>query len=371
MNRRFDYEQISTVTKPLLILSIITLTMIVLLGIYENKPPVYNAFPIKATVTNIPTPTPTLQPLPTIKIIENNYHVFQTFNNCGPAALSMALSYYEVFKSQQELGQDLRPYQNPVGFNDDKSVTLDELAQKASEYNLVPFHRPNGTIELIKQFIAYDIPVITRTLLKENNDIGHYRVVKGYDDTTGEFIQDDSMQGHNLRYSYSQFRRLWQMFNYEYLALVPVDKEQIARIILGEDTDVKTAWKKAAGNSQKELEANPDNIYARFNLSVALYHTGDWHTAVVEFEKVETRLPFRTLWYQIEPIQAYFELGDYKRVFLLTDKIFNNQNRAFSELYIIRGEIFKKQGNFKEAKREFEKALFYNQNLKSAQQLLQ
>jgi len=283
----------------------------------------------------------------------------------------MALSYYGINKSQQELGQDLRPYQNPFGNNDDKSVTLDELAEKATEYNLVPFHRPNGTIELIKQFIAYDIPVTTRTRLTENDDIGHYRVVKGYDDTTAEFIQDDSMQGHNLRYSYSRFRSLWLMFNYEYLVLVPQDKEQIARIILGEDADLNTSWKKAVDKSQKELESNPDNIYARFNLSVALYHNGDFKNAVSEYETVENKLPFRTLWYQIEPIQAYFVLGDYQKVFDLSNKIFNYQNKAFSELYIMRGEIFKKQGNIKDAKREFEKAVFYNKNLKSAQLLLQ
>ena len=138
-----------------------------------------------------------------------------------------------------------------------------------------------------------------------------------------------------------------------------------------QNAEVKTAWKKAAKNSQKELLLNQDDVYARFNLSVALYHTGDLQKAVLEFERVENRLPFRTLWYQIEPIQAYFELGNYQRVFNLTDKIFNNQNRAFSELYIIRGEIYQNQRNVEEAKREFEKAVFYNQNLKSAQQLLQ
>ncbi len=363
-------------TRLFLISSITALTIIVFFKVYEKKQSVSNVFPTKITVTNISTPIPTLkptltlQPIPTIKIIENNYHVFQTFNNCGPAALSMALSYCGINKSQRELGQDLRPYQNPQGDNDDKSVTLDELAQKASEYDLIPFHRPNGTVKLIKQFIAYDIPIITRTRLKGNDDIGHYRVVKGYDDKTKEFIQDDSMQGHNLRYSYSQFTRLWQMFNYEYLVLVPVDKGQIAKIILGEDLDIKKSWGKAVNNSREELESNPDDIYARFNLSVALYHTGDLQNAVSEFEMVEDKLPFRTLWYQTEPIQAYFELGDYQRVFNLTDRIFNNQNRAFSELYIIRGEIFKKQGNIEAAKREFEKAVYYNQNLKSAQQLL-
>jgi tetratricopeptide (TPR) repeat protein len=329
------------------------------------------------TATNSPTPAPTLSPAPTqipvppVKILENDYHVFQTFNNCGPAALSMALSYYNINKTQEALGQDLRPYQNPLGNNDDKSVTLDELAGKAKEYALIPFHRPNGTITLIKQFIFQNIPVITRTLLEEHNDIGHYRVIKGYDDTTGEFVQDDSLQGHNLRYPYAVFAGLWKNFQYEYLILVPADKEQVIKNILGDDADLTKSWEKAVRNSKKELETNPGDIYARFNMSIALYHTGEYQQAASEFEKVENILPFRTLWYQIEPIQTYFALGNYQKVMTMTDTIFNNQNRAFSELYLIRGEIFKKQGNIEAAKSEFEKAVFYNKNLTSAREALQ
>jgi tetratricopeptide (TPR) repeat protein len=359
--------------KQFLFILLIALATLTYFQVYGTKTPVSNIPEILSNTVSspTPTPTPTLPPIPTTKILENNYHVFQTFNNCGPAALSMALSYYGINKSQLELGQALRPYQNPQGNNDDKSVTLDELAQKASEYNLIPFHRPNGSVELVKQFIAQGIPVITRTRLKETDDIGHYRVIKGYDDTTDEFIQDDSLQGHNLRYSYTSFMSLWQMFDYEYLVLVPTDKEQIAQRILGENADVQTAWKNAVESSQRDLISNPDDIYARFNLSVALYHTGDYQGSVSEFEMVESRLPFRTLWYQIEPIQAYYELGNYQRVFNITNIIFNNQNRSFSELYIIRGEIYQKQGNIEAARSEFEKAVLYKKNLQIAQQLLQ
>ena len=179
------------------------------------------------------------------------------------------------------------------------------------------------------------------------------------------------MQGHNLRYSYSQFMEIWRMFDYEYLVLVPAGKDKITRDILGENADISIAWKNAAENSRQELMSNPGDIYARFNLSIALYHTGDFSGSVSEFEKVEKKLPFRTLWYQIEPIQAYYELGNYSRVFELTNYIFENQNRAFSELYILRGEIYQKQGNLSAAKAEFEKAVFYNKNLKSAQDMLQ
>lgn len=282
----------------------------------------------------------------------------------------MALSHYGIFETQQTLGQQLRPYQNPQGDNDDKSVTLDELAEKSKDYGFIPYHRPNGNSELIKLFITYDIPVITRTWLKVNDDIGHYRVIKGHDDTTQEFIQDDSLQGKNLKYSYGEFDAIWKKFNYEYLVLVPQNKKEIAERILGENADFKTAWKNAANSAQKEININPQDVDARFNLSVALYNIGNFKQSVEEFEKVEDKLPFRTLWYQIEPIEAYYESGNYNRVFAITDNILNTYNRAFSELYIIRGRIYLKRGDIESAKQEFEKAVFYNQNLKEAQDAL-
>lgn len=304
--------------------------------------------------------------VPIAKIIENDYHIFQTFNNCGPAALSMALSYFNIHKSQKELGQDLRPYQNPQGDNDDKSVTLSELEFKAREFDLITFHRPNGNIALLERFLAEGIPIITRTQLEAGEDIGHYRVVKGYDKIKKEIIQDDSLQGHNLRYSYVQFENLWKMFNYEYLVIVPKDKKHIVESILGEEVDIKVAWTNAAKTAEKALNLNSEDIYSRFNLSIALYYMGDFTGAIREFESVENKLPFRTLWYQIEPLLAYYKIGDYSKIMSVSDKIFSNQNRAYSELYILRGDVFKDQGKIALAKAEYEKAVYYNRNLKTA-----
>ncbi len=323
------------------------------------------------TATNTPNAKLLLQKPEEQKILPTNYHVFQSFNNCGPASLSMALRFYGIEKSQTELGQSLRPYQVAGGDNDDKSVTLEELAEKSKEFGFIPYHRPNGDIEKVKLFITYDMPVITRTWLKPDDDIGHYRVIKGYDETTGEFIQDDSLQNKNLRYTYAQFNEIWGKFNYEYLILVPEDKKEIADAILGDDTNFESAWQNAVKNAEKELQSNPNNITARFNLSVAYYNTGEYQKSVDEFEKIENQLTFRALWYQIEPIEAYYELGNYDRVFEITDKILNNQNRAFSELYVIRGNIYKQKGQLDLAKSEYEKAVLYNQNLQSAKDALE
>lgn len=315
-------------------------------------------------------PSPTSPPIPPQKILSTDYHIFQTFNNCGPAALSMALRFYRVVVNQQELGQALRPYQIPGGNNDDKSVTLKELAEKSKDYGFIPYHRPMGNPEQVVKFIANDIPVIARTWTKPTEDIGHYRVIKGYDETLGIFIQDDSLQNKNLEYSYEDFNQIWKKFNFEYLVLVPKEKREIAEQILGENKEEKFSWQMAVENSLQELSSNPNDIYARFNLSVAYYNVEEFQKSTEEFEKIENLLPFRTLWYQIEPIQAYFELGNYDRVFSLTDKILSNANRAFSELYILRGKIYQAQGKIQEARSEFEKAVFYNSSLKEARGLL-
>ena len=171
--------------KIILVIVFVCLIGIFSLKIYRNFNPVSQVGPsLSVTITpTVPTPTP----LPDKIILVNDYQIFQTFNNCGPAALSMALSYYGINKSQKELGQELRPYQIPKGNNDDKSVTLEEMAQKAQEFNLIPYHRPNGTIEVLQKFIAIGIPIITRTRLTQYDDIGHYRVIKGYDSINREF----------------------------------------------------------------------------------------------------------------------------------------------------------------------------------------
>jgi len=271
----------------------------------------------------------------------------------------MALSYFGINESQQKLGNELRPYQNPQGDNDDKSVTLDELAGKAKEYGLLTYHRPAGDIGQMKLFISYDMPVIARTWLKQGDDIGHYRLVRGYDDNLGQIIQDDSLQGANLKYTYEDFLKLWQGFNYEYLVLVPKEKRAVAEAILGESLDEKVAWEEALTTARRELVQDPDNIFTKFNLSVAYYYLGDFQRSVETFESVEGRLPFRMLWYQIEPILAYQKLKNYTRVFQLTDKILNTYNRAFSELYQIRGEIYQELGKVDLAEAEFGKARFY------------
>lgn len=304
------------------------------------------------TLSPSPFPIPTAKPPTKLILLNNGYHIFQTFNNCGPASLSMALSFYGINVSQKILGDELRPYQIASGINDDKSVTLSEIAEKSKDFGFVPILRPNGTPQVLINFIANNMPIIARTWTKPNEDIGHFRVIKGYDQEKMIFIQDDSLQGKNLEFSFDEFNILWEKFGYEYLVLVPPEKLEIAKQILGDDYDEGTAWQKAANTAQNQ-----------FNLSISLFHIGKMEESVKSFEQVEDMLPFRTLWYQIEPIYAYYKLNNFEKVFRITDKIINNGNRAYSEVYIIRANSYKKMGMADKAQEELGKAIFYNKNI--------
>ncbi|MBI4137510.1 C39 family peptidase [Candidatus Roizmanbacteria bacterium] len=352
------------------VMFVVVFGLVVLVAVYSFATSNRRVSVVQPVSEIMPTvlPTPTSRPALVLqtplvqKNLSGGIQVFQTFNNCGPAALSMALSHYGITVSQQELGQSLRPYQNPQGDNDDKSVVLDELVIEAKKYQLIGYHRPVGTMNIVKQFISHDMPVITRTLLRTDDDIGHYRVITGYDDRKEVIIQDDSLQGKQLTYSYDEFNRLWEAFGYEYVVLVPPGKQELADTILGPYRDESYAWQKAVELASQALVENPSNIYAKFNRSVAYYHLGEYEKAIADFESVESRLPWRTLWYQIDPILAYYKSGDFDRVLSITDQILGNHNRAFSELYYLRGKTYEQQGNVVAAEEEFRKAELHNAN---------
>ncbi len=308
---------------------------------------------------------------PTSYVIPSASYVSQTFNNCGPASLSMAMSYFGTNVSQDELREQMRPFNNPAGGVDDKSVFAPEFVEHAKKYGFESLERPNGTVELLKTLIANDIPVVLRTWLHPNEDIGHFRIVRGYDDNRKVFTQDDSYEGKNLEYSYTTFEEMWKPFNYGYILVYPKEKQEIVASILGENMDRTKAYENAKIRAEKNLENNPNSSYDLFNLSTAYYHLGDAQKSVEYYERAQSNsLPPRMMWYQIEPLQAYLAVGDYERVFALTDWIIRNNNIAFSEMYILRGKAYQAQGNIDAARTEFEKAVYYNTKSTAAQQAL-
>lgn len=296
--------------------------------------------------------------------------VSQTFNNCGPANLAMLFNFWGTPTTQQKIAEDLRPFNNPKGGVDDKAVFNDEMASYAKLNGFESLVRPNGDIEKIKMFLANGIPVVVSAWLHKNEDIGHYRLVKGFDDFKKIIITDDSYLGPNQNFSYQDFNEMWQPFNYVYLVVYPSEKAELVNKILGDETDQNISYQKSIEKAELELKNNPDNPYPSFNISTANYQLGNFQKTVEQFEKIESKLPARMLWYQLEPLFAYQQTGKFEKALEHADKLLNTGNLAFSEMYQLKGEIFLKQDKKEEAREMFKKALFYNKNYTKAKESL-
>lgn len=320
------------------------------------------------TLSESPTKVP--EPIPLEYRLSGGTYSAQTFNNCGPASLSMALSFQSKYVTQAQLASILRPYNNPLGGIDDKAVFAEELVLEAQRQGLESLMRPNGTIPLMQELLAQDISIIVRTWLNQTEDIGHYRVLTGYNQTTNEIYMDDSYNGPNISLSEDLFLTLWQPFNYGYIIIYPKEKADIVAGILGEQQNEITAWESSVTRAEEELLTNPQDPYALFNKAVAKYYLGSPEETTVLYEQALENLPGRMLWYQIEPIYAYYETKQYDIALDHIDSILMHGNLAFSELHIVKGNIYRDQGNIDQAKRSYENAILYNENYQKAKDSL-
>lgn len=355
-----------------LVLSIILLSAIAGWFIIRKEqhvfhPDVNNSKPTHSVVIS---PSLTPFPLPDKYYMTQGNFAGQTFNNCGPASLSITLSILGKNVSQSQLASTMRPFNNPQGGVDDKSIFAHEFVSEAKRQGFESLQRPNGTTQMIKQFVSKDIPVVVRTWLNDAEDIGHFRVVTGFDSLNATFTYQDSYYGPNQVQSEKEFNVLWQPFNYGYIIVYPKNKQEIVEQIIGENMDEKTAYKNALKKSEEELKVNSNNPFAYYNLATAHYYLENYDKTIEYFENSLSGIPPRMLWYQPEPIYAYQKLKQYDTALSLADGILNNGNLAYSELYQIKGEIYLEQGDTDAAREMFEKAVYYNSSFQSAKDAL-
>lgn len=223
---------------------------------------------------------------------------------------------------------------------------------------------------MLQLLVANDIPVIIRSWLDDKEDIGHYKIIKGYDSIQKNFIVHDSFVGPDQVVTYQDTERLWKPFNYTYVLIYPKEKERLVQAILGENMDEKTAWKNALIHAKNDTQQNNDDAYALFNQAIANYYLGDYRQTIAYFEKSHEDIPERMLWYQPEPIFAYKFERKYDEATRLADTILENGNTAFSELYQIKGDIYRERGEKEQAKEYYTQAQEYNKNYLPAREAL-
>jgi tetratricopeptide (TPR) repeat protein len=345
-------------------------------GAYLYKyapPPTYKVADVKDYV-NLQAIEQTLKPGGQIQVINppiravlpGTKWIPQSFNNCGPATTSMILQYFGHTVDQNTTKAALRTN------SDDKNVFAYEIRDYLkNDFNLEARIFYNGDLYRIKQLIANGFYLMLEDWLHPNEDIGHVTIIRGYDDERGVLIADDSFIGNGIMYKYDEFDGAqWKPFNRSYMPIYTADKEPLLKAIVGDDWDEQKMYLKAVQKNQRDVEANSDDVYAWFNIGTSQYALKNYAQAREAFEKSQAiGWPKRMLWYQIQPVQTYIELGDYQKA-LQTAQIGLWANDSFPELHYESARAYKGLGNTEAAKTEALKALNYDANYHPARQLL-
>jgi len=318
------------------------------------------------TSTHTPTATPTQTTTPTTissyALLSPMSHEWQTMNNCAPATLAMALSYYGYEFSQFDLAPLLR------GGEEDKHVSPQEIVTYVQKMGLGARVRVNGQMETLQRLVAAGAPVIVEQWLDRPNHklTGHYRLVRGYDREAQAMVVNDSYSGPELYLSYIEFDRLWRAFNRMYIPIYPLEMESLVAAIVGEDCDDQRMWLRAVEVAQAEVK-DKDDLYAWFNLGSSYLGLGMYELALGAYERaIAFGLPARMLWYQPGPLEALNGAHCYTRTLELTEPLLTIP--GLEEIRYQRGLAYEGLGRKQEALTEYPVALEYNPRWQLVQQ---
>ena len=269
-----------------------------------------------------PTPTQTLTPIPKSISLTGVQHEYQTWNNCGPTTLAMALSYWKWDGDQRIIADFTKP--NPR----DKNVTPYELTAYVEEKTqLQTILRVGGEIELLKRFLAAGFPVIIEKGF-EGRDfdgwMGHYVLVTGYSDSDQQFTFQDSYYGPDQVMGYKDFESFWRAFNFTYVVVYSSESKDEIMEILGFQADEDFNYRHAAQKASDEIYTlnGRDQFFAWFNRGANLVSLQDFAGAASAYDEAfaiypdipEKERPWRMMWYQTGPYWAYYYSGRYQDV---------------------------------------------------------
>jgi tetratricopeptide (TPR) repeat protein len=320
------------------------------------------------------TPSAYRTAAPSVKLTDLS-HMWQTWNNCGPATLAMNLSYYGSTLSQADVGAALRFYE------DDKNVGPEEMAAFARSQGFNALVRINGDADRLRLLLSNSIPVLLETWHEPEPDdgMGHYRLLVGYEDAAREWIAYDSYDSRGIdpdqpyagiRVPYDELDRLWSVFNRTYVLIYTDEFAPAVEGILGRELDDAAMWQRALEHAWAKTQERPDDPFAWFNLGSDLVTLGQFESAAAAYDHArQIGLPWRMLWYQFGPFQAYYETARYQEVVALTDATIKTTS-SIEEIYYWRGMALKAQGDVPGARQAWQRALELNPNYAEAEAVL-
>jgi len=207
--------------------------------------------------------------------------------------------------------------------------------------------------------------------------MGHYKLVVAYDDALQTAYLFDSFlgagdNGQGRTVSYEDFDRTWKHFNRVYIVLYEPARENDLRVILGDNADLTLNWQHALEVAREEATSDPADPFAWFNMGTSYVGLGMYEEAARAYDQARNAgsgLPWRMLWYQFGPFQAYFEVGRYDDVLALVQANLGTTPYV-EETYYWTGMVYMARGQYSPARNQFNLSLQHNVNFDQAREAI-
>lgn len=308
--------------------------------------------------------TPLSTAIPAAVQLEGIVQEYQRFNSCGPANLVLNLRYWGWEGIQEDVEAVVKPVLQ------DLNVSPSELLEYVKGHtDLDAILRLGGDIDLLKKLVAEGYPVLAQRGYVNRDDgwMGHYGIVDGYDDAQGSVHIPDTFNG-NIWLKYDEFQRVWDEFHGTYLVVFPPEEREIVLSILGADADADYNLDRTLEKFRERAETadRSEQYFAYYSLGELLVMKKQYVDAAAAFDQafavygwlpVDDR-PWRMLWYQVGPYEAYYYTGRYKDVVSITYKTIKDANTpALPETFLWSGRANVALGNTNTAIFDFKRAL--------------
>jgi hypothetical protein len=320
-----------------------------------------------ATATAAPTTAPA--PLPPAVFLQPMSHWFQGWNQCAEESSAMALSYFGINLDPNAVTAILRPNN---GIKGSKNVEAPRIVDFLHTQGVKADWYQGGTDERVKRLVAAGVPVIVGQWQNRGDHagVGHWRVVRGYDDAKGIFVINDSMEGAAVPISYSEFDDLWPVYSYVYIPVWNDKLDASVHKIMGDEMDRKTNIASATAYIQGRIEQQPTNAELYFALGGVQYQAGNYQKAVDLYHKATSmglvqKYPW-TLWYESWPVPALAAVGLQDEALQVAQQNIQSAG-VYSIMHVERAKIFETRGDAATAKREYQMALVDDKNNAIAQ----
>jgi tetratricopeptide (TPR) repeat protein len=343
-----------------------------------------------ATATIAPTPLPGAIRLPGVIYVDQH----NRWNYCGPANLTMALNFWGWAGNRDDVAMVVRPGRN--------EPDIDFISRGRTDLNVMPFElvdfvnehtefsalwRYGGNLDLLKKLLASGFPMIIEKGYYAHDTtntiswMGHYEFITGYDDAaTTMLVQDAYEFGPDFIVSINEFNQGWRAFNYLFLIVYPPEREQELFGLLNNWTDPLWATQHALEIALQDTQSLTGNdlYFSWFNVGTSLTQIQQFAEASSAYDQAfqiyaalgddNSQRPYRMIWYQTGPYEAYYFAGRFQDVINLADITLSTPRTGptLEESLYWRALAEYALGYFDAAYTDMRQAVYYNPNYRPA-----